>query len=109
MTYDVATFSGSIANTSSETLVVSTADYAYVTIDDGTSGNAPAEYTIRLDKGTRELGGSSRTQFILEETGRTDRSWRFEAVGGQMEVTITNTSGGSADYDIEVESRRTGR
>lgn len=115
MTYDADSFSGSIADTNSETLTVDIAtrtpgeaDYVYVTLDDGTVDTEPAQYTITVRKHTVELGGSSRTQFILDETGRTDRSWRFEAIGARMDIEIENTSGGSATYEIEAESRVAG-
>lgn len=115
MSYDHDSFAGSIDNTNSETLTVDVAsrtpgeaDYVYVTLDDGTVGNTPSEYTITVRKHTVDLGGTSRKQFVLDETARTDRSWRFEAIGQRMDIEIENTSGGSATFEVEAESRVAG-
>lgn len=108
MVYDSDSFATSLSNNATSTLTVAAdgADYVYVTVDDGTSGNTPSQYTITVDKYTHSLGGASRTQFVWEETGRTDRSWRFEAAGHKMDITIKNTSGGAATFEAEAESRQ---
>jgi hypothetical protein len=101
---DRDTFSGSIGDTNSETVQISASEAtrAHLTIDDGTTGNSPAEYTITV-RGYNP--GVERFQFVWEETTRTDRSWSFDAVGGSIEVEITNTSGGSATYEFMLEGR----
>lgn len=103
MALDTDSRSGSLGNNNTATLTVNTqkADHVWVTIDDGTEGNNPSEYTITVSKQNIELSGN---QFVLEETGRTDRSWRFEAVGKTMEIDIKNTSGSSDSFDVEAES-----
>lgn len=101
---DRDTSSGSIADTDSATLEIDakTSDGVYLTIDDGTTDNNPAEYTITVRGFNPDL---ERYQFVWDETTRTDRSWNFGAVGSQTQVEITNTSGGSANYDIMLEGR----
>jgi len=110
MVYSKDAFSASIDDANSQTLTVAAtkADYVYVTIDDGTSGSNPAQYTLTLEKDTVELGSSTRQQYVLEEATRTDLSWRFEAVGGDMSITITNTSGSTATFEAEAEARISG-
>jgi len=112
MTYDTDTFSGTIDDGNSQTLTVDItrrnpgkADYVYVTLDDGKTDSNPSQYTLTVRKHTIDLGGSTRKQFILEETTKTDRSWRFEAIGSRMDFQVKNTSGASADYNIELEAR----
>lgn len=104
MTYDSDSFTGSIGNGNTETLSVACedSDYVYLTLDDGTETNNPAQYTLELFKQTLNLG---RRQLILEETTQTSRSFRFEAAGRVLEVDITNTSGSSTQYEMELESR----
>jgi hypothetical protein len=107
MIHDHDSFTGDINDTNSEALSITStkAAYIYLTLDDGTEGNSPAQYDIVVKKDPLGIGGTSRLQYVLDETGRTDRSWRFEAVGGRMVVEITNTSGSTANYEMEVEAR----
>jgi hypothetical protein len=100
-------FSGSIADDAEATLQVSSAraDAIHVLIDAGTRGDTPAEYTITHDTFSSEL---DRYQFYQSESTRTDRAWRFEAVGANTQIKIKNTSGSGATYDITVIAKRYG-
>jgi len=100
-------FSGTIQDTNTETLLVSTAasDAVQVLIDDGALGNTPAQYTIQHNTYSP---GLDRFQFYQDATGETSRSWRFEAVGPKTQIEVTNTSGSDAQFDITVIARSYG-
>lgn len=99
--------SGSIADTNSATVEISAseASRAHLTIDDGTTGNNPSQYTITVRAFNPDL---DRFQFVWDETSRTDRAWAFDAVGSKLEVEITNTSGASDTFEIMLEGREYG-
>lgn len=97
---------GSIDDTNTHQLVVSAsqADYVWCLIDDGTSGTAPSSYDFKVE-GYSPSTEEDKFKFAWEETGVTERSWTFPAVGSKTRITITNQSGGSAQYDATAESR----
>jgi hypothetical protein len=102
---DVDSFNGSIANGSSETLTVSssTADFAELLIDDGTTGNDPASYDVDLQYYSTAVddwmhvesqSGLTSTNPDIEESCR----------GQKYRVIVTNGSGSPADFRISLES-----
>jgi len=97
---------GPLTNNGTHELEVSAsnADKLYVMVDDGTSGNKPASHDVTLEAYSPPPE-EDRYKFILEKTGKTFRSYRFESAGSKDRVTITNTSGSSATFDVTVISR----
>jgi len=103
---DSASATGELADTGTHSLVVSAsrAEKIYVMVDAGTTGSEPATHTITLE-GYSPPDHEGRYKFVLEEANKTFRSYRFEAAGVKDRVTVENTSGATATFDITVLSR----
>lgn len=101
---DSDSFTGSIADTASETLEVSAsdADRLVFYVDDGTADGAPAQHTLTVRGYSPE---EERFKFHSEATGETARSWEMSALGSKTQVEVTNTSGGSATFEMTLEAR----
>lgn len=103
---DKVTFTGNIGNASTETFTVDTsrAEDLIILVDDGTTDNQPAEYTMTQRVYSTGLGDF---QFYDEVTTSTSRSFTDPAWGSQMEIQFENTSGSSSNYRITIEAYRT--
>ena len=77
------------------------ADTLLVYIDDGTTGNQPAQYTI-----THEVEKHGAWRFDQDATGETARAWRLDVSGPRWRIDLENTSGTNGQtYRVVVESR----
>lgn len=99
------THDGSIGNNDSVTLEVDTGDAEFVvlTVDDGSQDGIPPQYDIVQRKYSGRL---KRYQYYDGESGVQYRSIIDPAVGKQMQIEITNTSGGAATFTASLESRQ---
>ncbi len=88
----------------SDYLEVSTdqADRVAVYIDGGSTGNVPAQYD--LEHHVYKSAGVDDWFFDHNVSGETARSWSVPATGPRWRINLTNTSGGTAQYRIVVES-----
>lgn len=104
---DYDTFAGDLDDTSSTTLTVETrnADRVVLQVDDGTEDGTPATYDLTQ---RAKNSGIGRFQFYDAETGITYRSVVDPAVGQEMEMELTNQSGGTATYNAVLEARKDG-
>jgi len=95
-------FDGNLTNGESATLTLDTRDpdttEVLLFIDDGTTGNTPAQYD--LEQHVDVPGGTDDFRFYDEVTGETARSWSDPVVGQQFRNIITNASGGTANYRV---------
>jgi len=100
---DRDTYDGQIGDTNSTSLTVDIhrADVVVVQCDNGTTGTAPAQYTM-----TQEVYESAFDDYMFFDrvTGETARSWVDDAHAEQMRFTFTNTSGADARYRIVIRS-----
>lgn len=101
--YDTETFEGTIVNTESEVLEVSTAsaDYVQVMIDDTTTGGTPPTYDVVQDYYEPAVDDYMR---YSSQTGQTVRAIRDNARGARLRFTFTNSSGSDNDYRIVVKT-----
>jgi hypothetical protein len=99
------TFSGTIANGSSETITVETgrSDEVVILVDDGSTGGAPAEYTLTERVYIPDIDDY---QFYDEVTGSTARSFLEPTYGIKGEFEFTNTSGSDSTYRITITAWR---
>jgi len=101
-TEDYDSFSGDLADGESATLTVDTRGGAttevLLFVDDGTSGNEPAEYD--LEQYVDVPGGVDDFRFYDAVSGETARSWSDPVIGQQFRHIITNVSGGAATYRV---------
>lgn len=100
---DVDTFEGSIGVDGTEELEVKTAsaDYVTVILDDGTTGNAPSEYTVEQQYYIPSF--DDYMQFS-SQTAQTASSLNTAARGARLKYRFTNTSGSSDTYRIVVQT-----
>lgn len=106
---DQSTSGSSQADDATDSVTVNTdgAAYLYIFVDDdaGTpADHSGYELTIEV-KGN--VDGTERFQEYESIGGdgtsaETARSWRVEAIPNDMKVTLTNRSGGAADYAMRV-------
>lgn len=97
------TFNGSIANGGTEILEVKTAtsNHVQVILDDGTTGNTPAQYTV-----TQEYYQPAFDDYMeySTATGQTAQTIRESARGAKLRFTFENTSSSSSTYRIVVQT-----
>jgi len=101
-TLDVETAEVTLSNGETETLELNTSgnsDDVVVMIDDGTSGSNAASYDLLAEV---EGNGNVGYQYFDEVTGETALSWQDPAIGERMRYTLTNSSGGSANYRVTI-------
>lgn len=100
---DTATFNGTITNTASEQLEVTTAssDYVQVLVDDGTTGNVPSQYDVVQDYYQPDFDDYMR---YSTQTSQTAVAVRTESRGSRLRFTFTNSSGADDTYRIIVQA-----
>lgn len=103
--HDTDSFSGTIADTASEQVEVQTnkADFVEVLIDDGTTGGEPASHDVVVEY------YSTAVDDYMQVDSATDSAALAPDVadlarGQTYRVTVTNGSGGSADFRISLEA-----
>jgi len=101
---EVQTFTGEIANGASESLELETApDHTLqVLLDDG-SGNAPPTYDLLVEYYVPAL--DAWMAYNSREASDSP-SFEVDVRAARARVTITNTSGAAANYQIAVQSFR---
>ena len=72
-------------------------DDVHILVDNG-AGGAPASHDITVDV---EDGNGTAMQYD-SKTGITARSHDYDAVSDKMVVTLTNQSGGAADFRVRI-------
>lgn len=78
----------------------------YTFIDGGDENTAPSTYTLRQDRYSEREDGWF---FFDEVTGEDSRSWRDDGVPSRIRADITNTSGATSTYRVEMVSLVQGR
>lgn len=103
---DTATFNAEIGASGSTTLEVDTsrAEDLVMLVDDGTTGGAPASYSLTVDVYSDSFSGYQR---FTDVAGNTDFSHEFAAYGNKMQITVTDTSSAAATRRITLKSYRT--
>lgn len=102
---DSATFNAQIGASGSETLEVQTgrAEDVVLFIDDGTTGGAPATYSLSVDTYHDEYDDYQRQTDV---SGGSAFYHEFTANGSKMQVTITDTSSVAATRRVTLKSYR---
>ncbi len=102
---DSLSFNGTIADGGSEMLELTTtrADDILILVDDGTTDNQPAQYTMTQRVYTSE---ADDYQFYDEVASSTSRSFADPAWGERMRVEFVNGSGSDATYRITIKVYR---
>ena len=105
--HDNATFDGSIGIGGSETLEVqtTTADFVEVLIDDGTTGSAPDSYDITVEHYSTVVDDYMQADSVTGVTAFSPAVTK-DARGQNYRITVTNQSGGPANYRISLEAFR---
>lgn len=93
-----------IAGGSTVSLTVDTANAknVYVFVDDG-AGGSPASHDLLHEVRVSDSAGFMQES---EATGSTSRFHKFDGIPFESQVTLTNQSGGAADYRLRVVSVR---
>lgn len=108
-TYEVTLASGeSISDVETTLPSVSTryADSLYTSIDGGDSTTAPATYDLTQERYSEVLDD---WMFFDKVTGETSRVWRDDSAPMKIRVDLTNTSGATETYRVEMISLVEGR
>ena len=102
---DSDNFEGSITSGGSETLEVKTgrASTVVVYVDDGTTGGAPASYSLTLDAHHDEFDDYQRQESVAAGTAFYNE---MTANGSKMKVTLSDESAGTATRRVLVKSYR---
>lgn len=102
---DFATFEGTIARDASETLEVKTehADTVIIFLDDGTTGETPADYDMTQRIYHQELDDYMWYSAVQKENAK---SWVDPAFAEWWQVEITNVSNSDANFRIMLKSFR---
>lgn len=80
-----------------------TAEDLRLYIDDGATGNKPAQYDLQID--TYKHGQIDDWMFDDEHTGEQARSWSLPAPTNKVRIDVTNASGNdNKQYRIWAES-----
>jgi len=109
---DQSTSGTGLADDGTDSVTVDTdgASTVYVFVDDdntsGTVGDhAGYELTIEVEG---DVGGTTRFQEYTtlgsDSSAETARSWTLDAIPTKMKITLTNRSGGTADYALRAVS-----
>lgn len=103
--HDTATFNGSIGIGGTEQLSVQTnkADYVEVLVDDGTTGGTPPSYDVVVEYYSTAVDDWMQADAVTGVTAF-NPSVEDSARGQQYRVTITNQSGGSANFRVSLEA-----
>lgn len=93
---DEASFDGSIADQSNESveLVTAKSDYLQILIDDG-SGNPPDTHDIKLEYYVPDF---DEWMTFSKQTSQTSSAVNVDVRAAQTRVTITNQSGSSSTF-----------
>ena len=101
----IATSEVSLDASGTEQLSINVPDEAedvIILVDDGTTGNTPAQYDLVEEISFSQLGDTMEYKSI---TGSTAKSHRESAFGGNWTITLTNSSAAAATYRIYVEAK----
>lgn len=102
---DSGSFEGSIGSGSSETIEVDTSRASEVVlyVDDGTTGSAPASYSLSVDAYHSEVSDYLRQHTVSSTTDLFDS---FPSNGSSVRITLTDESASTATRRIVVKSYR---
>lgn len=100
---DTDKFDGTITNGGTQELEVKTAtsNYVQTTLDDGTTGGTPPQYTI-----VQEYYHPQFDDYMeySTATAQTTKAIREDARGARLRIRIENTSGSDATFRISVQT-----